>query len=270
MKKLVTLLFVVGVIFLLSAGNIKADGSNDAECPYKNTGSSQPVTLQRFEWVDGKVLWGFNPKETKCAWAVEGRFPWQPAWNEHHIVEGSSERGSFDFTAKNTIIQEKYGIPNKFLNWMLCKECSVWEEDSTWNICDVTTEKPPICYELEAAKYQVMKQEKYLFPRIVHEYNDSIHVFKDTSSGTPIPESCWFAEPEEIPIHGLFDKVTGKYNAAIGALNCTTVAMVDGIREQWNGQRDNERKVVFTTIRAWLLPDVWTDNQKNSWNPPTN
>jgi hypothetical protein len=252
-------------------------------CPYQNTGSPQPVELE--ELSNG--LYRFDPESTGCAFIVEGRFPWQTRltslagdfedlgiladdgspwymWDVHNIVVGRSREGNFPWGEYNRLVEGGV-IPSQYLEDMICLGCSVWLYDPDWNMGDVTTPKPPIALELEAAKYEVMLASGYLFPRVVWQPDEDTFIYYEVSSGAEPYEACTSGdEPEQIAVHGL--AVEDGFVAAIGKTDCTTVAWIDGELAQWEGQRDGENIVTFTrAVEAWMMPAGFTQVQIDAW-----
>jgi len=222
------------------------------DCQFVGTGSSQPMNK------DGKIpveqsngMWTADLSKVGCALIFEGRLVKGEPFHRIIVLR--------DLTGTNA----EFVIDGKFTY----AEGSIWGYDRTWNLGDFSTEKPPIAAEFLHKKVEVMKAEDSLLPINVYLVNGQVLEFPsgEVFPGVTATNDCDFSEPQEIPVHGEF--VGGKFAAAIGALGCTTVAWIDGAEtpETWSGQRDGERKVVYTTITAWMMPSGWTQDQINTW-----
>ncbi len=252
-------------------------------CQYQGTGSPQPENVLA---KIGEDLYYFNPATTGCAFIVEGRFPWQDKiqelpgyletlgikqpdggdwllWDVHHVVANN-----LDFATMNALAGDE--IPAEYRNGVVCAECSVWFYDPSWNMNHIGSAKPSIAEEFEAAKYADMQDPKahepYLWPRIIWDDKGQMNIYYNQSTGAQFYAGCTSGDaPELIPVHGL--RVEGGYYAAVGKLNCVTVAWIDGTGpQQWTGQRDADNGVEYQDkVDAWLMPATWSQDQINTW-----
>jgi hypothetical protein len=225
------------------------------DCPYKGTGSSEPLNK------DGSIpitqvgdLWEADLSANGCALLFEGRIV--PGEELHRIIVLRSK------LAENAEFVMEDG---KFTY----AEGSIRGYDRTWNMEDFSTKKPPIAAEFVNDKRAVMLANDYNWPILVYTTDGQVLEFGpgEEWSGVVDNNACEFDQPQVIPVHG--EKLLGEnsFAAAVGAIGCTTVAWIDGSTnaEIWQGQRDAEQKVVYTTIEAWLMPSTWTSQQVSDW-----
>jgi hypothetical protein len=223
-------------------------------CPYIGTGSSQPLNKDgSIPIVQNGDLWEADLSTNGCALLFEGRI--EPGEALHRIIVLRSYNGENAEFVKN----------GKFTY----AEGSIWGYDRTWNMEDFSSKKPPISAEFVNDKRAVMQANDYDWPILVYTTDGQIMDFSPGQEWANVVDNnaCEFDQPQMIPVHG--QKISGEnlFSAAVGALNCTTVAWIDGSKspEVWQGQRDAENKVVYTTIEAWLMPSDWSETQIADW-----
>jgi len=265
-------------------------------CPYKATGSPQPEKVGiEIQGKDGSKLYAVDlSKLPGCAIIFEGRFPWQTylplstalsqaqvsnsdsspwnPWDVHMIVDIRSDLGAFNPRPMNELVKDI--VPEKYLDWFVYSEGSIWFYDSTWNMSDVTTVKPSIGQELEAKKRRdAMKPGNYLFPRVIMQPAGQMFVYYTKDAGDTAYKNGTAAgctkttEPEQVPVYGLWDGQG--YTAAIGAGSCWMSIWIDGNKTPtvWNGiQKDGDQIVSYMSkVDAWIFPTKWTEDQVNAW-----
>ena len=263
------------------------------ECPYKDTGSSQPES-EPIVFLDDLDLYVLElDKLPGCAVIFEGRLPWQtvygplsqalssngimssngtpwPSWNVHFIIDVRSSLGSFDPRPYNELVADL--IPDQYMDDLVYKEGSVWFYDPTWNMSDFAEAKASIAEELEVKKRRdAMDPGEYLFPRVIVQPNDEMFLYYGVDSGdnaySAFPGCTAGVEPEEIPVHGLWNG--SSFSAAIGAGQCSMAMWIDGSATPtiWYGyQKDGDEIVSYQAkVEAWIFPVSWTEMQVNDW-----
>lgn len=274
-----------------------AEVINHPDCSYKATGSSQPEKVGvEIKGEDGSKLYAVDlSKVPACAIIFEGRFPWQTKylplanalsqaqikntdgspwnpWDVHMIVDIKSALGAFNPRTMNELVKDI--VPEKYLDWFVYSEGSLWFYDPTWNMSDVTTAKPSIGQELEAKKVRdAMKPGEYLFPRIIMQPAGTMFVYfqkdaGDTAYNNGSAVGCTKTDqPEQIPVYGLWNGEG--YTAAIGAGKCYMAIWIDGGKTPtiWNGyQKDGDEIVDYKSkVEAWIFPSEWKQSQIDAW-----
>jgi hypothetical protein len=224
------------------------------DCPYTGTGSSQPMNK------DGSIpirqlengMWEADISANGCNLLFEGRIV--PGEELHRVVILRGRYGEHPFVQGGKF---QYA------------EGSIWGYDRTWNMEDFSAKKPPIAAEFVNDKRAVMKAEGYDWDIVVYTTDGQEMNFSPGQewAGVIDNDSCEFGEPLKIAVHGEKLSDSNSFSAAIGAIGCWTVAWIDGasVPEVWEGQRDAERKVQYTTVEAWMMPSKWDSAEIQSW-----
>ena len=148
-------------------------------------------------------------------------------------------------------------------------EGSIWLKQSMKNISDFANViDPPEMGKLINEGRRVMNQAGYDWP-ILADMIDGTS--KEYAPGTvwdgtyEVASNCDLKVPTQINVHGEYFSGGNFFLAAIGALDCTTVAWInDSAPIRWVGVRDGGSKVRYTTIKAYLMPN-WSEEEINSW-----
>lgn len=184
---------------------------------------------------------------------------------EGRITPGERVRRIIDLKQGN-VWNAKYVVDGVFTY----SEGSIWLKQSMKNIEDFNNViDPPEMGKLINEGRKVMNQAGYDWT-IVAGFLDGSS--KEYAPGTvwegtyEVASNCDLKEPVQINIHGEYIPGGNFYLAAIGGLNCTTLAWIDEATTpvRWVGVRDAGSKVKYVTIKAYLMPN-WTDQQINDW-----
>ena len=303
------LLFVFVVVSILLTGfsapvyasNNVSDAvadENAPECPYKDTGSAQPVNIQTEKFqLDGHTVYAVDFKGlTGCAVLFEGRVPWQiydaelktallnegvsrpgfawDPWEVHMIVDVQSKFGQFNPESRNKLIPN---LPEKYASWFVFSEGSFWYYDPKWNTSNLDAAKPSLAQELEVKKFRdAMKPGKYNYPRVIMQPDGKMFVFWQKDSGDDayaygVAAGCTKTDmPETIPVFGLNNEDGKGYSAAIGIGNCKMAYWADDaeeVTEVWNGyQKDGTTIATYQkSVIVYVFPHEWTDDQVSAW-----